>query len=383
MADVAVIGGGLAGCATAYYLAADGVDVILLEQDDLNTRASGTNAGSLHVQLPHDTFLALGETWARAFIPALRLFAESIELWRDAEALLGLDLDVAMPGGLLVAADETQLRHIERKAVIERAAGVEVEILDQAALRARAPYVSEKMLGGAFCPQEGKADPLRAASAYGQAAVRLGARIMSRTTVRSLARENGAFLLETSSGPVRAARVVNAAGADADAIAGMLGVQLRLPLQRYPIQLSVTEPVMPLIEHLVYYAAAPLTLKQTHAGTILIGGGWPARLDARGRPVVDPLSLAANLGFALEVVPRLSPVNVVRTWAAIVNGTDDWLPQLGEVSGHPGFFMCYVPWLGFTAGPAAARLVASQVQGRESPLQVDPAAFLPGVALNA
>jgi sarcosine oxidase, subunit beta len=383
MADVAVIGGGLAGCATAYYLAADGVDVILLEQDDLNTRASGTNAGSLHLQIPHDTFVALGDAWARAFLPAVQLFAESVELWRGVEGLLGVDLDIAMPGGLLVAADEAQLRHIERKAAFERAAGVEIEILDRAALRARAPYISGKMLGAAFCPQEGKADPLRAASAYGQAAARLGAQVMSRTTVRNISRANGGFVLETTGGPVRAARIVNAAGADADAIAALLGVHLRLPLQRYPIQLSVTEPVTPLIEHLVYYAAAPLTLKQTHAGTILIGGGWPARLDARGRPVVDPLSLAANLGYALDVVPRLARVNVVRTWAAIVNGTDDWLPQLGEVPGHAGFFMCYVPWLGFTAGPAAAWLVARQVQGRASPLQVDPAAFRPGVKLSA
>ena len=54
MTDVIVIGGGLAGCATAYYLAADGVEVLLLEQGDLNSGASGNNAGSLHAQLQHE-----------------------------------------------------------------------------------------------------------------------------------------------------------------------------------------------------------------------------------------------------------------------------------------------------------------------------------------
>ncbi len=119
--------------------------------------------------------------------------------------------------------------------------------------------------------------------------------------------------------------------------------------------------------------AAPL--KQNGLGQLLIGGGWPARIDARGRPVADPDTLAQNLAVALEVVPRIGPVQVLRTWAAYVNGTDDWRPLIGEVPGRPGFFLCYVPWLGFTGGPAAARIVASQVQGRAVEMDVDVGAF--------
>jgi glycine/D-amino acid oxidase-like deaminating enzyme len=137
-----------------------------------------------------------------------------------------------------------------------------------------------------------------------------------------------------------------------------------------PIQVSVTERVEPLIPHLVYAAGRKLSLKQSATGTLLIGGGWPARLDARGRPVADPDSLAANLRVALEVVPRLGSVQLLRTWAAFVNGTDDWRPLIGELPGSPGCFLCYVPWLGFTAGPAAARIVASLVQGRTPPLDL-------------
>ena len=68
MSDVIVIGGGLTGCATAYYLAADGVSVTLVERSDLNTLASGSNAGSLHAQIPHDPFVNKGEGWARDFL---------------------------------------------------------------------------------------------------------------------------------------------------------------------------------------------------------------------------------------------------------------------------------------------------------------------------
>ena len=129
MTDVIVIGGGLAGCATAYYLAADGVEVLLLEQGDLNSGASGNNAGSLHAQLQHEPYLEFGEPWARAYIPALRFFAASIALWQQLAEKLGADLEVKLDGGLLVAADAEQMRRIEAKAAVERAAGLPIELL--------------------------------------------------------------------------------------------------------------------------------------------------------------------------------------------------------------------------------------------------------------
>jgi len=376
MSDVLVIGGGIAGCATAFFLASEGVDVTLVEQGDLGTRASGANAGSLHAQIPHSTFLDLGEDWARGFVPTLRLFLESIRLWHAAGAMLGVELDVHTGGGLLVASDDEQMRQIERKAAIEQTAGLEMSLLGQADLRRIAPYLSEKLIGGALCAQEGKANPLVAAGAFGAAARRAGATILRRTTVSAITRTSGGYEVATSRGVLRARRVVNAAGAESAQIAAMLG--LSLPMQGDPIQVSVTEPVEKLIPHLVYYARAPLTMKQTAIGTILIGGGWPARLDAKGRPVANPHALAMNLGVALEVMPRLAPVNIVRTWAAIVNGTADWRPIIGEVPGQPGFYLCYVPWMGFTGSPAAARLVASQLQGLPAPLALDPRDFAPG-----
>ena len=377
MADVVVVGGGIAGCATAYFLAADGVEVTLLERSELNALASGSNAGSLHAQIPHDTFEQLGPDWARGFAPTLRLFLESISLWREAEGWLDTPLEVAVPGGVLVAADDRQMRSIEAKAEIERTAGLQMELLDRASLRALAPYLSDRMVGGAYCPQEGKANPLLAASAFARAAEALGAKILRDCPVTAIEREGSGFRLRTNTGTLQARRLVNAAGADAEAISAMLGLSLGLTLQRYPIQVSVTEPAEPLLGHLLYYARAPLTMKQSAAGTVLIGGGWPARLDRAGRPSVDPESLAANLGFAMELVPRLGSLNVVRTWAAIVNGTDDWRPWLGEVPGVPGFFMCYVPWMGFTAGPAAGRLIADVVQDHPPSLPVDMSAFVP------
>ncbi|QHL91612.1 FAD-dependent oxidoreductase [Sphingomonas changnyeongensis] len=87
--DVIVIGGGIAGCATACYLARDGVRVRLVEQAAVNGLASSANAGSLHAQIPHDPFRHLGADWARRFSPAVRLFIASLGIWKTLETDLG------------------------------------------------------------------------------------------------------------------------------------------------------------------------------------------------------------------------------------------------------------------------------------------------------
>jgi glycine/D-amino acid oxidase-like deaminating enzyme len=367
--DVLIVGGGLAGCATAYYLAREGAEVTLIERYDLNTQASGSNAGSIHAQIPHEPFSSLGEGWARTFAPTIPLMLESIRLWRGLEAELGCDLEVSLGGGLLVAETEAQLREVERKARLERAHGLDVEMLSAGDLRRVAPYVSERMIGGAFCPTEGKANPLKVTPAFARAALRHGARILSNTTLTALMPDGNGYIAHTSRGTIRARKVVNSAGAEAGRVSALLG--LPLPIEGHPIQVNVTEPVEPFIPHLVYFAGEKLTLKQARNGSLLIGGGWPARWSAAGeRPVVSLESLRANLRVAQSVVPRLGSIQLLRVWPAIVNGTADWKPILGEVPGLPGFFMNMFPWMGFTAGPISALLTAELVLGRQASLDL-------------
>ena len=362
--DVLIVGGGLAGVATAYYLAREGVEATLIERDDLNAQASGANAGSLHAQIPHEPFVTDGEAWATAYAPAISLLVESIRLWTGLEAELGADLEVSVGGGILLAATEAQCRDIERKMAIERAHGLEVGWLERNALERVAPYIASNILGGAFCPTEGKANPLKATPAFARAALKHGARILGHTTLLGLAPERSGYRAETSAGPIRARRVVNSAGAEAGRVAKMLG--LALPIEGHPIQVNVTEPVEPFIPHLVYFAGEKLTLKQAKNGSLLIGGGWPARWsNVAGRPTVGLDSLRANLATAAAVVPRVASARLLRVWPAIVNGTADWKPILGEVPGLPGFFMNMFPWMGFTAAPACALTTAALVLGRK------------------
>jgi glycine/D-amino acid oxidase-like deaminating enzyme len=368
--DVLIVGGGLAGTATAYYLAREGVEVLLVEQTEINSGASGANAGSIHAQIPFHEFTTLGEGWARAYAPTIPLFRESIRIWAGLSEELGVDLEVKLTGGLMVARSPVRLREVEAKAKLERAHGLEVHLLGREEVLKLAPYISDQMIGGAFAPEEGKANPLKVTPAFARAAERHGARLLRRVAVTGLDQDRQGYRVTTTAGPIRAARVVNCAGAAAGDVARLIGIDL--PVLGAPIQLTVTEPMAPLIPHLVYFAGGRLTLKQAANGTFLIGGGWPAIAHADGRLEVDLTSLRDNMRVALDVVPRLGSVQIVRSWPAVVNGTEDWKPILGEVAGHPGFFMGMFPWMGFSAGPIAARTVAQLILGRDPGVDISP-----------
>jgi sarcosine oxidase, subunit beta len=364
--DILIIGGGIVGCAVAYFLARAGAGVLLVEQHDLNTLASGSNSGSLHAQIPYEPFLEHGASFAREFQPVIPLMTRSIELWKELEVELSADFEVSTPGGLLVAATDAQMADVRRKAALEEEAGLEIHLLGREELRELAPYLSQRVVGASYCPREGKANPLKAATTLAAAAERLGTRILPRTTVRNIRKEAQGFLVRTSGGDIAAGRVVNCAGAEAGQMARIVG--LDLAIEGFPIQVSVTEPIEPLVHHLIYSAGDRLTLKQTRHGGLMIGGGWPALQDAgTGRLLVDPSSTMQNLAAATTMVPALGAVHLLRTWPAIVNGTADWRPILGEAPSVKGFYTCAFPWMGFTAGPMSALLVADAIMGRKPP----------------
>jgi glycine/D-amino acid oxidase-like deaminating enzyme len=365
--DVLVVGGGVTGSATARALAAGGADVVLVERFDLNTQGSGYNAGSLHAQLQHDPFVHRGEAWARAYEPATRFLVDSIAVWQGLSDELGVDLEVACGGGLLIAETEAQLRDIERKVALEREQGLEVELLSAADLQRVAPYVSSQMAGGELCAIEGKANPLLAGPALARDAERRGARVLRHTELTALVRDGSAFRASTSAGEIRASRVVSCGGVDAGRVTGMLGVDL--PVSGEAIQASVTEPVAKLVPHLVYFAGEKLTLKQARVGSLLIGGGWPARVVA-GRPTVAWDSLRENLRIAQSVVPAVGRARLLRTWAGYVNATPDWLPFIGEV--ERGLFVGAFPYMGFTAAPLLGQVLGDLVLGRDPGRDLSP-----------
>ena len=372
-ASVAIVGAGIVGIATAWELARDGVDVLLIERDQPNAHASGNNAGSLHVQLLAYNF---GELATAAGLPAaqtLPLQRESARLWPQVAETLGADLEIARTGGLMVAETAEQMEKLARKAELERRFGTPVEVIGANELRALAPHLSDRLLGAAYCAEEGKMSPLAAGPAVLEAARAAGARLLRETEVLAIERIGGAFVLRTTRGTVRAGRVLNAAGGWAPRVAAMLGVSL--PIRASPIQLVVTETAPPLVGHLLAYADRHLTMKQMAAGNLVIGGGWPSHLDpATERAHVRRESVEGNLWVADRVLPALRSLHVIRTWAAM-NVLADGAPILGEVPGVPGFFTASTV-NGLTLAPVLGRINADLLRtgrtGRDlSPFTLD------------
>jgi glycine/D-amino acid oxidase-like deaminating enzyme len=361
--DVAIVGGGDSGTAAAYHLSGEGLSVALLERHDMNTEASGRNAGSLHGQIQHEPFLEEGDDWAAAWLPALRFLADSLEIWDGLGEELGADLQVGKKGGLLIADDVRQLPAIERKVALENSIGIESRMLSAADVKELAPWITDDVVGGELCPIEGKANPLLVAPAFARRAVERGAVLMPLTPVEGMREERGIHILRTPRGEVRARQVVLAGGDGMPALGRLVGIEL--PISSGAVQVSVTERIDPMVSHLVYYAGGTLTFKQAQSGTLLIGGGWPARRNAAGEWVVNPESLRANLAMAIRIAPSIAELSLLRTWVGIGNGTPDHSPIIGAVPGHPGVWLGFYPYMGFTASPLMGRVLSDLVLGRD------------------
>jgi glycine/D-amino acid oxidase-like deaminating enzyme len=193
--------------------------------------------------------------------------------------------------------------------------------------------------------------------------------MLARTDVHAVERANGGFRVTTSGGLINCERIVDCAGAEAGEIAALAGAPF--DVQRYPLMVSATEPTPPLVEHLVYFAGGRLTLKQARRGTILIGGGWPARVDGiTGRLATDFAGLAENLRLAVKVVPEVGDSSLLRTWQGVCPGLPDERPAIGELL--PGFVVALFPFLGFTCGPFLGRLAAQLALGEDSGFDLSP-----------
>lgn len=386
--DVVVIGGGLLGCALAWTLSRDGVQVDLFERDQLNAHASGQNAGSLHFQLEY-RMIEQGIESARRAAEAMPLHLQAAGLWASLSKQLGPSLGVAQTGGLMLAETAEQAALLEAKTELERSWGLDVQVLAGEEVGQLAPYLSRSVAAAAYCPLEGKANTRTAGPALARAALERGARIHPLTEVTAIEPAGDRWRIRTTTRPgagqpaqtwTEAEAVVLAAGVWTTRLGRLLGVDL--PTIPVALTMTVTARSEPFLPHLIQHAGRKLSLKQTADGNVLIGGGWPARLaaDQSGTPVLDARpelirrSLAANQRAAMAAVPRLAALPVLRTWAGTTTITPDQLPLVGAVPHRPGIFVA-TGGSAFTLGPSFAQVLSEII--RSAPPSMDLSAYDP------
>jgi sarcosine oxidase subunit beta len=221
--------------------------------------------------------------------------------------------------------------------------------MDGAEARSAFPLLSETVIASNYCSKDGFADPLRITPAYLEAAKRLGARVHSFTPVTDISQSASTYMVGSKDERWCAPIVINAAGAWIGQVCTFLSIDLQM--SPCAIQMHMTAPTAPIMPHLVQHVSKGLSVKQVDTGNIVVGGGWPAKhLNLNGKSPVSEESVKDNMDLARRVLPFLWYLPLLRVWAGPLAPTPDEMPIIGEVAGHPGFYVVGGTY-GFTLAP--------------------------------
>lgn len=362
-ADVVIVGGGIMGSATAFFLRKRGLSVILLERDTVGQHASGVNFGNVRRQ--------------GRFLPQLPLAMRSREIWGRLPELIGEDVEFLPTGHLRFVYDRADADRLEAYARDCRPYGLELEIISSNALRERFPFLSSEVVLGSFSPHCGHANPRLAAPAFARAARRAGAEIIEGADVLSVVKSDEDFVIETrESGTFRAPLVQISAGAWGNALSSAFGEPV--PIVARGPQMGVTEPLgyelKPVMGCASSKAEEGIYFRQVKRGNIVFGGCYrgPAHTETR-RAHVDPANTLLQLPQLRRVIPALAKVSVIRTWSGIEGYMPDDIPIMGPSGKASGLYYAFgFCGHGFQLGPGVGDVMAELIATGSTTTPLEP-----------
>lgn len=351
---VVIIGGGIMGCAAAYYLAKMGIQATLLEKATVAWAASGRSAGGVRAQCrdPRERAIAMA----------------SVRLWEGLEAELGIPVDYRQDGNLRLASNPDRLMQLHEEAGEELADGLQVEMWDVETLRHNAPYLAPSFVGAKYCPTDGIADPTRTTTAFAWAAQQRGATIITNTEVQEITTQDGQITGVLAQQPygtleIETPLVLHAGGVWSGALAAQLDLQV--PLRPIRLAIGATAPVPPLFRTFLSAHDLGIAARPIASGQILVSGfGDPnSTFDAAVTP-----EAFADLHVVDQMVPELANVPIVHAWSGLLNVTPDEAPIIGSVAGLQGYLLATgFSGHGFCLGPIMGKLLAEWlVEGEPS-----------------
>ncbi len=407
-ADVVIIGGGIVGCAAAWFLAKRGVRAVLCEKGRIAGEQSGRNWGWVRQQ---------GRS---AF--ELPLMMESLSIWRGLAAELGEDVGFTQGGCLYLAENEIELAGHAAFLPVAREHGLDTRLLGPAEIDAVLQGAGNRWRGALYTPSDGRAEPNRAAPAIARAAQRAGAAAFTQCAVRGIERAAGRVSrVITEHGAIDTPAVVCAAGAWTSMFARSLGIEV--PQLRVKGSVARTAPAAKITDgaafslrvairrrcdggYTVAHGAAlehslvPATLRffgkflpafrQEHGAVRLrLDGEFLAELGTPTRWALDQaspfeqsrvLGPQPSPGILGEIrsglrrsFPEIADAPLLETWAGMIETSPDVLPIISPAAGLEGFFIATgFSGHGFGIGPGAGRLVADMVTGRAQAEELRP-----------
>lgn len=386
--DVVIIGGGITGCATAYYLSKMKLSVALLERGTVANEQSSRAWGFIRKQGRH-----------AAEIP---LAARASQIWPRLGAELGADLEYVSNGILtpaLTTADEERLADGARQAAHW---GLSTKLLGKREVSALMPELTGQWLGALYTPDDGHGEPKKVTQAYAAAAMRNGAQLFEHVGVKAIQTSNGMVTgVATTHGEIRAGAVLCAAGVGSTALMKPFG--LSLPI--HDVRLTVLEThEVPAFTNIAVWAPN-VSFRPTGRGTFYVGSGYraksgdldvtvdavrhfgkflpqlrdnPGALNIRvGLPLLRSLwgggvSATAqpepaynghiadyNLSQFRQVFPHLGDVQAKRIWGGRIDATPDMIPVIDQVPGAANLHLAAgFSGHGFALGPVSGVMLA-------------------------
>jgi sarcosine oxidase subunit beta len=376
-ADVVVVGGGIVGVATAFWLSRAGLDTVLVEmRDGLSTLTTPNSIECFRAQFTEP--------------PMAELALPSIEVWlhfADVVGLPGYDISLRQQGYLFVTDDEGQIDDLRSAVAQHHALGVtDSEFLGHDELLARFPYLSDRVVGATFRQGDGWLSTHEATQGFAKGS---GATFLVSTQATGIQRDGqGVCAVETERGTIATRTVVDAAGPFAGVVGRLAGVDLPLePVRRQKVFIS-PKPQIP--------QDAPLTIDMVEdaywrPGT---GGAYIAWVDP-DEPASEPAEeLPTDWDFAAIVLEKLVRLNPF--WGEIADTlkgedlhpsagqyvyTPDEQPLIGPVATVPGFYVNCGYWAGVMLSPEAGRRVSRLIMGEMKPEEnlLRPTRFAEGI----
>ncbi|MDA4113011.1 MAG: FAD-binding oxidoreductase [Thaumarchaeota archaeon] len=363
--DVVIIGAGVHGLSTAYYLAKNhGItNVAVLDKVYLGGGNSGRNTAILR---------------ANYMTPeGIRFYSESLRLYEGLSKELDYNLLMAQVGHISLAHTDSAVNGIWRRAEVNKAMGVDSRMIYPDEIKEKIPALDMSqrprypIKAGLYHPPGGMIRHNAVVWGYARAAERYGAEIHTRTEVTGIdVKEGQVEGVRTAAGEViRAGVVVNSTAGYCSTVAKMAGVDL--PVVTHPLQACVTEPLKPFLDVVTVSANLHVYVYQTDRGELVLGSE------------IDPYSsyaqvstletLESIVGHAIELFPSLKNVRILRQWTGICDMTPDYSPIMGDVDGLKGFVLD-VGWgtYGFKAGPVSGKRIAEFIGTGKMPDLIAP-----------
>lgn len=360
--DVVIIGGGVHGLAAAYYLATNhGItNVAVLDKSYIGSGGSGRNTA-----IVRSNYLTP---------EGVAFYDRSVKLYESLSAALNFNVMFSQRGHMTLAHNDSSLRTMRWRAEVNKLQGVDSEVIDEREVKRLVPHLDVStharypILGALYHPPGGIIRHDAVVWGYARGADAAGVHIHQNTEVTGIDVSGGKVTgVVTNRGRIATGTVLNATAGWASTVADLAGVSL--PIETFPLQAAVTEPVRPFLHTVIVSGSLHVYVSQTDRGELVFG----ASVDPFGSySTRGSLEFIEGLaGHVLELMPSLSKMRLLRQWAGLCDMTPDFSPIMGPTP-VDGFYVD-VGWgtYGFKAGPVSGEAMAECIATRKTPEIID------------